>query len=57
MSISSHPPSSGARGLEKLASSKYYSVLKWQIIFILGLNAAKNTHHLKKKLKIKFVQN
>ncbi len=30
-------PQSGAKGLERLANSKYYYVLKRQIIFNLGL--------------------
>ncbi len=54
MSIS---PWSGARGLERLASSNYYSEGKQKITFNLGLNAAKNTHGIKKKLQIKVVQN
>ncbi len=58
MSIS---PWSGGSGLERLASSKYYSVLKHEITFNLGLNAAKNTHRIKKAsnksyLKLNFVQ-
>ncbi len=39
-------PWSGGGGLERLASSKHYYVQKRQIIFILGLNAAKNTYHM-----------
>ncbi len=50
MSIS---PWSGARGLQRLASLKYYYVQKWQFIFNLGINAAKHTHHMKKSFKLK----
>ncbi len=45
MSIS---PKSGARGLKKLAYSKYCYVGKQQITFNLKRNAAKKTHHTKK---------
>ncbi len=45
MSIS---PRSGARLLERLMWLKYYNVQKRQIIFTLGLNAAKNTDFIKK---------
>ncbi len=47
------PPPSGARGHERLIQLKYYVVLKWQITINLELNAAKNTHRIKKKLQIK----
>ncbi len=42
---------SGGKGLERLESSKYYSVLKQLITFNLGLNAAKNMHSIKKSFK------
>ncbi len=42
---------SGARGLERLIWLKHYIVLKRQITFNLGLNAAKNMHHIKKSFK------
>ncbi len=45
MSIS---PSSGARGLERLICLKYYTVQKWESRFTFRLNAAKNTHYIKK---------
>ncbi len=48
MSIS---PMSGARGLQRLSSLKYYNVLKWEKRFTLKLDAAKNTHFLKKDFK------
>ncbi len=48
MSIS---PQSGAGGLERLTWLKYYIVLKLQITFNLGLNAAKNTHYIEKSFK------
>ncbi len=44
-------PQSGAKGLERLASSKYYYVQKRQVIINLGLKAAKNMHHMKKSFK------
>ncbi len=37
--------------------SKYYIVLKGQITFNLGLNTAKNMHHIQKKHQIKVVRN
>ncbi len=40
-------PQSGGRELKKLIWLKYYIVLKRQITFNLGLNAAKNTHYIK----------
>ncbi len=43
----------GARGLERFACSKYYDVEKRQITFNLGLNASKNTYHMKKSFKQK----
>ncbi len=54
-------PRSGARGLERLVGSKSYYVQKQQIIFSLGIYAAKNTHHMKKASnkscsKLNFVQ-
>ncbi len=39
---------SGARELERLMWLKHYNVLKWQIAFILGLNADKNTDSMEK---------
>ncbi len=48
MSISSL---SGARGLERLTWLKYYIVLKRQITFNLGFNAAENTHPIKKSFE------
>ncbi len=36
---------------------KYNIVLKWQITFNLGLNVAKTTHPIKKKLWLEVVQN
>ncbi len=47
-------PLSGARGLET-GIWLIYSILKQQITFYLGLNAAENTHPIKKKFKIKVV--
>ncbi len=47
---------SGASGFERLTCSKYYDVWKCQITFNLGLNVAKNTHHIK-KLLIKVIWN
>ncbi len=44
-------PWSGAWGLERLASSKYYSEEKQWITFNLGLNAAKKTSRIKKSFK------
>ncbi len=44
-------PWRGARGVEKLIQLKYYVVLKRRITINLGLNAAKNTHHIKKSLQ------
>ncbi len=41
-------PQSGDRGLERLIWLKYYIALNWRITFNLGLNAAKNTHPIKK---------
>ncbi len=45
------PPRSGARGLQRMPSLKYYYVQKWQSIFILHLAAAKNTHYIQKCFK------
>ncbi len=50
-------PWSGGRGLEKSIWWKYDIVLKWQNTFKLQLNAAKSTHHTKKKLQINVVWN
>ncbi len=36
---------------------KSNNVQKWEIRFTLGLNSAKNTHYIKKKLRIKGVWN
>ncbi len=44
-------PQSGARGFEKLKQMKYYTVLKWQITFNLGLNGDKNNDNGKKLSK------
>ncbi len=44
---------SGARGLQRSLCLKSYNVQKLEIRFSLGLNPAKNTHFLKKKLQIK----
>ncbi len=41
----------GATRLERLIWLKYYILLKEQITFTLGLNAAKNTHHIQKYSK------
>ncbi len=46
MSIS---PMSGVRELQRSVYLKSYNVQKWEIRFTLGLNAAKNTHYIKKK--------
>ncbi len=46
-------PPSEAAGLKRLIWLKYYFVLKWKDTFNLGLNAAKNTHHIKKRFKQK----
>ncbi len=40
--------SSGASGLQRSIYLKSYNVQKWEIRFTLGLNAAKNTHYIKK---------
>ncbi len=40
---------SGAEGLERYASLKYYIVEKWKRTFTLGLSDAKNTQYTKKK--------
>ncbi len=50
MSIS---PCSGARGLERSIWLKYNIVLKRENTITLGLNAAKNTHHIHKSIKQK----
>ncbi len=47
MSVSSL---SGARGLQRIIWLKY-SVLKQQNAFNLGLNAAENTHPIKKSFR------
>ncbi len=44
-------PRSGVRELQKLLSSKYYYVLKWESRFTLKLDAAKNMHYVKNFLK------
>ncbi len=46
----------GARGLERLIWLKYYTVLKLQITFNLGLNATKNICITSKKGSNKRVQ-
>ncbi len=43
-------PRSGAREHRRLIRLKSYNVQKQEIRFTLGLNAAKNTHYIKKKL-------
>ncbi len=45
MSIS---PTSEAKELQRSIYLKFYYVQKWEIIFIVGLNAAKNMHYIKK---------
>ncbi len=52
----STPPRSGAGGLERLPSLKHYNALKQNNTFTLELNTAKNTHYIKKCLKIKVVE-
>ncbi len=47
MSIS---PKSGAMELQKSVCLKSYNAQKREIRFTLGLNAAKNTHYMKKAL-------
>ncbi len=42
-------PQSGDRGLQRLICFKYYNVLKLEIRFTLGLNAAENNDYMKKK--------
>ncbi len=42
---------SGDRGLERYASLKYFNVEKQKSRFTLGLDAAKNTNHIKKRFK------
>ncbi len=44
-------PQSGAGGLERYPFLKYYNVEKWKSRFTLGLDATKNTHHIKKGFK------
>ncbi len=44
-------PTNGARGLQRSVCLKSYNVQKWEIRFTLVLNAAKNTHFLKKSFK------
>ncbi len=44
-------PRSGARGLERLASLKYFFEGEQQITFNLGFNAAKITHRIKKSFQ------
>ncbi len=43
--------------VHRICCLKSYNVQKWEIKFTLGLNAAKNTHYIKKSFKIKVVQN
>ncbi len=52
---------SGARRLQRSVCLKLYNVQKWEIGFTFGLNAAKNTHYVKKGsnkscLELNFVQ-
>ncbi len=49
-------PKSGARGLQRLPSMKYYSAQKWESRLTPGLDAAKNTYYMKKKLQIKVIE-
>ncbi len=44
-------PRGGARGLERLIWLKNYTVQNWQNTFNVGLNTAKNMHHMEKSLK------
>ncbi len=46
MSIS---PQSGAWGLKRYGSLKYYNVEKWKSRFTWGFDAAKNTYRIKKR--------
>ncbi len=48
---------SGTMRAERLPCLKYYNVLKWENRLTLGLNTAKNTNYMKKKLEIKIVEN
>ncbi len=50
-------PPSGARGLERLIWLKYYDLVKRQIKFTFGLNAADSNALNLKKLQIKVVSN
>ncbi len=45
----------GARRLQRLPSLKYYYLLKWGSKFTLEINAAKNTHCIKKCFKLKLL--
>ncbi len=47
---------SGAKGYESWLYLKY-KVLKWENRSTLGLNAAKNSDYMKKKLELKVVEN
>ncbi len=49
--LSTPPPRSEVRGLERLIWLKYYFVLKRKKVFNLGLNVAKNVHQIKKSFK------
>ncbi len=44
-------PKNGARGLQRLSSLKHYNILKREKRFTLKLDAAKNTHYIKKCYK------
>ncbi len=48
-------PRSGARVLQRLLPLKYYNVQKWESRYILGLDAAKNTHYVRKCFKLKLL--
>ncbi len=54
MSISN---TSGARGSKDQLCLKFYYVQNWEIRFTLGLNAAKNTHFMKKNFEQKLFAN
>ncbi len=51
------PPKNGAREHKRLIWLKYNTVMKRQNTFNLGLYAAKNMCHIKKKIQIKVVRN
>ncbi len=53
MSIS---PRKGGRGLERLPSLRHYNALKQNGTLTSELNAAKNTHYIKKCFKMKVIE-